>query len=238
MSVEGENLLGIKTRKGVVAKEQENAGVALLSSKSARDAEAKKCPEVEAFLQSISMLKYLPMFIENGFEDLETILELRDEDFSVMRVPLGHKLRMLKRIKELKPVEAKPITGPVQKLKGIQKNSAAKSELSEEPKQSKKSVRFGETLIIGGNEKEAESESMPPQCEEVKEKAAASSKVAKPEKTNARIRTIYRMDAEQSVAPVMDNEVREACWNCYKLFTKGKGFTDPLNHNVVCIYKE
>eukprot|EP00826_Nyctotherus_ovalis_P032976 TRINITY_DN2658_c0_g1_i2.p2 TRINITY_DN2658_c0_g1~~TRINITY_DN2658_c0_g1_i2.p2 ORF type:complete len:183 (-),score=55.82 TRINITY_DN2658_c0_g1_i2:398-946(-) len=181
------------------------------------------------------MQKYLPMFIDNGFEDLETILELRDEDFSIMRVPLGHKLRMLKRIKELKPAEPKPAE-PVQKLKGIQKNSSAKSEPSEEPKQGKKSVRFGETLIIDSKKREVESESMP-QCEEVKEKAAASSKVAKSEKVNARIRTVYRMDTEQSVVSVMNSEVREACWNCYKLFTKGKGFTDPLNHNVAYVYK-
>jgi hypothetical protein len=196
--------------------------------KKKRSVKDVKYPEVEEFLGSISMQKYLSMFIENGFEELETILELRDEDFNVMKVPLGHKLRILKRIKELKPVEVKPVK-PVQKLKGIQKNTLIKTDQPEEAKQVKKSVRFGETSII--NEKEEPiviDIAKLNQQEEVK----VTTKSKKSKKVNARIRTMYKMDTEQSLVSVKSDEIKEACWNCYKLFTKGQGFIDPANHNV------
>lgn len=42
------------------------------------------------------------MFWDNGVEDLETILEMDDKHLEQMGVPLGHKLKMLKRIKEVR----------------------------------------------------------------------------------------------------------------------------------------
>lgn len=45
---------------------------------------------------------YREIFIDNGIEDLETILELDDKHLEQMSVPLGHKLKMLKHIKEVR----------------------------------------------------------------------------------------------------------------------------------------
>ena len=45
------------------------------------------------------MIKYLEKFKENGIEDLETILELKDTHLDAMQIPLGYKLKILKRIK-------------------------------------------------------------------------------------------------------------------------------------------
>ena len=56
-------------------------------------------PEVETFLSSIALQKYKERFVENGIEDQETILELNDEHLDALSVPLGHKLKILKRIK-------------------------------------------------------------------------------------------------------------------------------------------
>jgi hypothetical protein len=39
--------------------------------------------------------------IENGVDDLQTILQLKDEHISQMGIPLGHKLKMIKRIRIL-----------------------------------------------------------------------------------------------------------------------------------------
>ena len=55
--------------------------------------------EVDSFLNSIALAKYKDRFIENGIEDEETILELNDEHLDSLSVPMGHKLKMLKRIK-------------------------------------------------------------------------------------------------------------------------------------------
>lgn len=40
--------------------------------------------------------------VDNGIEDLETILELQDEHVEQIGVPLGHKLKIMKRIKEIR----------------------------------------------------------------------------------------------------------------------------------------
>ena len=58
--------------------------------------------EVQTFLNSIALIKYKDRFIENGIEDEETILELNDEHLDALTIPLGHKLKMLKRIKMMR----------------------------------------------------------------------------------------------------------------------------------------
>ena len=40
--------------------------------------------------------------IENGIEDLETILELKEDHVEQMGVPLGHKLKIIKKIKDIR----------------------------------------------------------------------------------------------------------------------------------------
>lgn len=54
------------------------------------------------FLGSIKLEKYQAKFIEHGIEDTETILELKEEHLEQMGVPLGHKLKIIKRIKDLR----------------------------------------------------------------------------------------------------------------------------------------
>ena len=58
-------------------------------------------PEVVKFLTSIKLMKYKTVFIENGFEDLDTILELNEEYLETLGIPLGHKLKIVKRIKQI-----------------------------------------------------------------------------------------------------------------------------------------
>ena len=60
------------------------------------------CPEVMEFLATVNMHKYYQRMIDNGIEDEETILELNDSHLDAMRIPLGHKLKMLKRIKTIR----------------------------------------------------------------------------------------------------------------------------------------
>lgn len=48
------------------------------------------------------MEKYRDAFIENGIEDKETILELNEAHLEQLGLPLGHKLKIMKKIKELK----------------------------------------------------------------------------------------------------------------------------------------
>lgn len=71
-----------------------------------------------AFLESVKLIKYKDTFIENGFEDMDTILELNDDYLASLGVPLGHKLKIMKRIRELRndndsTQESRPATVPV-----------------------------------------------------------------------------------------------------------------------------
>lgn len=58
--------------------------------------------EVLQFLDGIKLHKYESKFIEHGIEDLETILELQDEHLEQMNFPLGHKLKIIKHIKDIR----------------------------------------------------------------------------------------------------------------------------------------
>lgn len=58
--------------------------------------------EVDKFLSDISLQKYKDIFIDNGIEDLEIILELDEKHLEMMSIPLGHKLKVLKRIKDIR----------------------------------------------------------------------------------------------------------------------------------------
>ena len=51
---------------------------------------------------SIKLDKYFDKMVDNGIEDLETILELQDQHIEQIGIPLGHKLKIVKRIKDLR----------------------------------------------------------------------------------------------------------------------------------------
>ena len=53
-------------------------------------------------MSDIKLDKYFDKLIDNGIEDLETILELQDTHVEQMGIPLGHKLKIMKRIKDLR----------------------------------------------------------------------------------------------------------------------------------------
>jgi hypothetical protein len=65
-------------------------------------AEDSSFPEVVEFLSSIQLEKYMPKFTDNGIEDMETILELNDTHLDALGIPLGYKLKILKRIKAVR----------------------------------------------------------------------------------------------------------------------------------------
>jgi hypothetical protein len=69
--------------------------------------------EVDVFLSGIKMEKYKDAFIDNGIEDRETILELQEEHLEQMNLPLGHKLKIMKKIKELKKKDSPVVQQPV-----------------------------------------------------------------------------------------------------------------------------
>ena len=85
-----------------VQAEEDARGAAGPGQANAGSGDGSDYPEVATFLNSIALEKYKDRFVENGIEDEETILELNDEHLDALTVPLGHKLKILKRIKMLR----------------------------------------------------------------------------------------------------------------------------------------
>lgn len=50
----------------------------------------------------MQLQKYKDSFIQNGVEDLEIILELDEKHLEQMGIPLGHKLKIMKKIKDIR----------------------------------------------------------------------------------------------------------------------------------------
>ena len=71
-------------------------------STNAVSASNEDFPEVDSFLNSINLQKYKERFIENGIEDEETILYLNDSHLDAIGIPLGYKLKIIKRIKMIR----------------------------------------------------------------------------------------------------------------------------------------
>lgn len=73
--------------------------------KEQNEAQQTSISEVDDFLESAApgmAGRYREIFLDNGVEDLETILEMDEKHLEQMSVPLGHKLKMMKRIKEIR----------------------------------------------------------------------------------------------------------------------------------------
>jgi hypothetical protein len=112
--------MGIKSGKGAGHRQTSAKGREKYESSAgtenvvAEDLAAKQSPELDTFLESIRLGGYRELFLAHNFATMQTILELSDEDLQRMNLPLGHKLKVLKRIKGLQPTQenAKQISHP------------------------------------------------------------------------------------------------------------------------------
>lgn len=57
--------------------------------------------ELSELLESLKLSKYCSLFSDNGIEDVQTLLEINEEYLSELGIPLGHKLKIMKKIKEV-----------------------------------------------------------------------------------------------------------------------------------------
>eukprot|EP00826_Nyctotherus_ovalis_P001517 TRINITY_DN10244_c0_g4_i1.p1 TRINITY_DN10244_c0_g4~~TRINITY_DN10244_c0_g4_i1.p1 ORF type:complete len:269 (+),score=90.87 TRINITY_DN10244_c0_g4_i1:590-1396(+) len=190
-------------------------------------------PEVDAFLQSISLERHKDLFIANGFEDLDSILELRDEHFQFMQVPLGHKLKILKRVKELR--KDSPESVPA----GEQKHSDLGQENKEEAN-TEKSVSNASGGLI--DEDESHKEFLKAREAWLKERQAAA---------EAKGGFLAEIGNSAWTVPVMPEyaeegtgtspkgegkgkEVKDCCFDCFKFFSKGEGFEEKEIKKTFC----
>jgi hypothetical protein len=117
--------------------------------------------EVESFLSEIKMEKYKETFIENGIEDKDTILELNESHLQELGLPLGHKLKIFKRIKEVRKQMGHTTQAQVQSTKSSASSQASASAQAEPQKSSTGTVdaTYGASLLDGEyNEEENKAE--------------------------------------------------------------------------------
>jgi hypothetical protein len=58
--------------------------------------------EVSSFLQEIGLPQYIQAFKDNGFDDLETVMEIQTKHLVDMKIPAGHQIKLTKRIENLR----------------------------------------------------------------------------------------------------------------------------------------
>lgn len=124
-----------------------------------------------------------------------------------MQIPLGHKLKILKKIKELKPPEKshaqlaplsnnqKTLIEPIIEEGKIKKPGSSSTGIEEK------------SLII--EENQYIEIPAPPVVKEIPVNIIIQKEVIK-----------------------LKEETKECCWNCFKLFTKGSGFSDQVSKKV------
>lgn len=64
--------------------------------------EKKEELSLKQFLTKLNLIKYEEIFLENGFDELEILVEIEKEHLEEMKIPLGHQIKILKDVKMLK----------------------------------------------------------------------------------------------------------------------------------------
>lgn len=93
-----------------------------------------KVRELYDFLNSIKLVRYIEIFLEDGFEDLESILEIEQDYFQERNYPDEHKIKILNKIKELRKLHGLETK---QETPQVTKNQNEKEEEYDEELQAK-----------------------------------------------------------------------------------------------------
>lgn len=205
--------------------------------------------EVLEFLKNCGLEKYHKMFVENGIEEIEILMELTESHMANMNIPLGHRLKILKKIKE---------------IKGKENNYQAEPLQSEVPKPAHKSqtteTAVGDDMELGHGEfNEKESYDMFKEAiEQFRNSGSPTKHKLKTNKSNKQVKftednskkvrflepvteemlpkeikgMLYEGTWEPDNAAIPETfeessgtnaavliSERKSCWNCYKIFS-------------------
>lgn len=201
--------------------------------------------EVLDFLNSCGMDKYHKTFVENGIEEVDILMELTEGHLTNMGIPLGHRLKIMKKIKENKGSDkkgkenSKPVLEKVESFKGNFENVTHEMCVGNDDE------------LPGGDFNEKESYNMFKEAIEQYRKAGSPTmhkvKVKSAEDPPKKVRFYEHVTEEMlpkdvkgllyegswappesavvetfeessaTTAAVLMKE-RKSCWNCYKIF--------------------
>lgn len=127
--------------------------------KPGKPADTREC-EVTNFLKDLGLERYSPAFIQGGFADIRSAVELTEAQLTALGVALGHRIKILKRLRELRDT-VPPLPSPAQVsvvLEEIKvsakdtKSEVHKTESRPPPKPSKPAVRIVGSHVSTGLE--------------------------------------------------------------------------------------
>jgi hypothetical protein len=225
---------GSKWRSSATSKPITGYADFVLSKKPKLSQKPKPSQEdLKNFLLSCGLEKYLKLFKDQGIEDLEILQEVTETHLQDMGIPIGHRLKLLKKLKEAKePKSQEPLPETLQG-KNSSKDLGIQLEEPFEPLQDLEHVEMfrealesfsksGSATKLKARAKAAED---PPKkvrfLEPVTEEMLPKHVKGLVQEDSWASRDLKVTDTfEESSAtsgPVIIKEKR-SCWNCYKIF--------------------
>jgi hypothetical protein len=161
---------------------------------------------VKQFLKSCGLEQYFDELTSNGIDDMEILLELSDSHLIGLNISLGHRIRLLKRIKEVRDSEIPKNSSVPQGLKSIEVSSKPFESNSDIFKQAIDQFRKGGSAS---------------QRVAVTESVISSSIDRRPSKQITRTRSL----ATSSISAAMVVENRCSCTQCYSLHLQAEALS-------------
>eukprot|EP00359_Climacostomum_virens_P007013 CAMPEP_0204902026 /NCGR_PEP_ID=MMETSP1397-20131031/3423_1 /ASSEMBLY_ACC=CAM_ASM_000891 /TAXON_ID=49980 /ORGANISM="Climacostomum Climacostomum virens, Strain Stock W-24" /LENGTH=300 /DNA_ID=CAMNT_0052070467 /DNA_START=30 /DNA_END=932 /DNA_ORIENTATION=- len=162
--------------------------------------------QVKQFLTSCGLERYYDELTNNGIDDMEILLELSDSHLNGLNIPLGHRIKLLKRIKEVREEETQRQPTPPRAKKSMS------IEITEKP--------F-----------EVSSDLFKQAMDHFRKGGSASQRVAIVEglvnstsdQRIGRQSVRTRTSATSTMTATMLVENKTSCWQCYSLHIRAEG---------------
>lgn len=186
--------------------------------------------EIRGFLESCGLEKHIQTFMSNGIEDMEVVMELTEEHLADLNLPLGHRIKLLKRIRDLKSAENEPVRAPKPLPVKVETSIQATKDSFSLFKEAVDSFRNGGTATT-----------LPTSPKSYID--IAETPVSKPSEPQIPVKAVtVNVETEGTDAGavneaigLMKEEERESCWECYRIFSGGEGFLDKRFCCVDCV---
>lgn len=189
--------------------------------------EKPETEEIRAFLESCGLEKHVQTFMSNGIEDMEVVMELTEEHLADLNLPLGHRIKLLKRIRDLKSTENEAVPAFKPLPNKVETSIQATKDSFSLFKEAVDSFRNGGTATT-----------LPPSPKSFP--TIPAEPISKP--VNTHLKAVARTATEGTDAGSVNETVglmkeveRESCWECYRIFSGGQGFLDKRFCCVECV---
>ncbi|CAJ1386121.1 unnamed protein product [Effrenium voratum] len=174
--------------------------------------------EVEAFLCSLKLDRYVVLFMEHGFDCMDVVKEMEEEHMQQIGMATGHILKLRKRLAEFKPKKAS---------EGAEKDLTRKVSFSEAPKPKEtEAAGFSKSLLEGAFDEEDSAASFQEALKAWRGGAAEApgsfwSSLGGSDVNLERASTPSKLPAESTAAETSNvalGEEKLCCYQCFKQF--------------------